>query len=192
MRFKLVYRGSLRATQRDPRPGTGVLAKHWDLKHAMRRQFHRQLKRLWETRPFLINNQAMETPKPYHIATLAAVNVMPPWQFVPLVTDTLSLRTKIEISLLRSDHPHLNLWSYDGGDVDNRVKTIIDALRVPSANDGYACLVPGPGETPLYVLIEKDELFDAVCAETDHLLVVPDGEDASYAEVVIAVTIAPM
>lgn len=167
------------------------------MKHEMRRQFHRQLKRLWETRGFLRENQSASDPKPYHAATLASgLAQIPPWSFVPLVTEQLSLRTKIDITVLRLDHPHLNLWSFDGGDVDNRVKTIIDALRVPGASDGYAQLVPEAGENPLYVLSEADELFDAVSAETDHLLdPMPPKDvtvDASYAEIVIAVTMWPM
>lgn len=191
MKFKLTYRGSLRATQARHPTACGP-NKHWHLKHVMRESFHTQIKRIWETRQFLLINQSMETPKPYHIDTLAKRLRIPPWRFVPLVTEELSLKTKIEITILRVDHPHLNLWSERAGDVDNRVKTIIDALRVPGANDGYADMHPGPGQDPFFVLVESDELFDVVHAETDHLLVVPPGEDASYAEIVVAVTVRPM
>ena len=190
LKFRLTYRGSLRASQ-NPHPTSTGPDRHWNLKHRMRLQFHPQLKRLWETRAFLRDNQNDASPDSYHVQSLASKHVILPWHFVPLVTEQLSLRTKIEITILRVDHPHLNLWSYDGGDVDNRVKTIIDALRVPGARDGYDKITVEDGEDPLFVLTEADELFDAVYAETDHLLVVPDGQDASYAEVIIAVTIWP-
>jgi hypothetical protein len=44
MEFRLTYRGLLRATQRDPQPGTDTRTKHWSLKHQMRLDFHNQLK----------------------------------------------------------------------------------------------------------------------------------------------------
>jgi hypothetical protein len=51
MEFRLTYEGPLLATQRDP--VTGQADKRADHKHDIRRQFHVQLKRLWEITPFL-------------------------------------------------------------------------------------------------------------------------------------------
>jgi Holliday junction resolvase RusA-like endonuclease len=191
LKFTLTYRGSLRASQ-NLHPGSDGPVRHWPLKHRMRLQFHEQLRTVWKTRQFLVDNQVGPQSKSYHIERLAIANTIPPWNFVPLITEDLSLRTKIEVTVLRVDHPHLNLWSESAGDVDNRVKTIIDALRMPRGYDGYDQLEPGPDENPMFVLVQDDQLFDAVYAETDHLLRVPKGEDASYAEVTITVTSWPM
>ena len=51
MEFRLTYQGPLRSTQRDPEENHVDPRK--DHKHAIRRQFHRQLKRLWEINPAL-------------------------------------------------------------------------------------------------------------------------------------------
>jgi hypothetical protein len=46
MRFRLTYEGELRSSQRDPLGNQpNKLADH---KQHIRREFHRQLKRLWE------------------------------------------------------------------------------------------------------------------------------------------------
>lgn len=186
MEFRLSYRGPLRATQRDPAPGTSVLSKHWRLKHEMRQAFHVQLKKFWETNPTL--SEADETDS-YHAATLAAANQIPPWQFVPLITERLSLITGIDILLMRVDYPGPALYS---GDTDNRIKTLIDALEMPGANDGYSQLQPGPDETPLFCLLENDKLLDAVSVERARLLDPPPANaDYAYAHVLIKVTTRP-
>jgi hypothetical protein len=58
-----------------------------------------------------------------------------------------------------------------GGDVDNRIKTLFDALRVPS-NGGE---IPGdarpePSEDPFFCLLEDDALITDIRVTTDRLL----------------------
>jgi hypothetical protein len=187
--FFLNYRGPLRATQRDPKEGTSIKAAHWQLKHLMRKGFHRSLKRHWELTPFLMNAQQPPVDtKPYHIERLAQEFQISPWGFVPLVTGRLQLLTTIDIWIQRLDNASSSVWS---GDVDNRVKTIIDALEVPSANDGYASLTPEAGEQPFFCLLENDKYLNNVAVETSALLDAPDGADQSYADVRIRVRIRP-
>jgi hypothetical protein len=188
MEFRLAYRGILRATQRDPQPGTDARTKHWSLKHRMRLDFHNQLKHIWSETRFIAINQKSDGSKAYHIENLAQKNKIPPWSFVPLVTHELELLCGIDVLLLRLDHPSHSLWS---GDVDNRVKTIIDALRMPHANDGYADITPEGGQNPLFCLLEDDKLLTRVSVETDKLLDRPSGQDQSYVNVLITVHIRP-
>ena len=61
-------------------------------------------------------------------------------------------------------------------DIDNRLKTLFDALQIaqrpediPKNADGSR-LKPAEGETPFYVLLENDHLITAVSVETDTLL----------------------
>ena len=57
------------------------------------------------------------------------------------------------------------------GDIDNRLKTIFDALRMPASKDelgGYE--TPEEGETPFYCLLTDDKLISRVSVETDTLL----------------------
>lgn len=186
--FRLSYRGPLRATQRDPKDGSSVPTRHWQLKHAMRLAFHPQLKRLWESTPFLSEEQGKSTGKPYNVAALAAANTIPPWSFVPLVTEELDVILGLDVMLLRKDHPGASVWS---GDIENRIKSLIDALEVPNANDGYSGLAPKAGETPLYCLMQNDKLLNNLTVSTDQLLEVPENSDQSYAHVLITVKTRP-
>lgn len=183
--FYLNYRGPLRATQRDPKEGSNIKAAHWLLKHAMRKGFHNQLKRQWAITPILQNTRPEE---PYHIDRLASEFQVPPWRFVPLVTGRLQLITGIEILLQRLDNASSSVWS---GDIDNRIKTIIDALEVPRANDGYAELTPEGHEDPFFCLLENDRYLNHVAVETANLLDAPNDADMSYADVRIKVRIRP-
>ncbi|KQZ16413.1 hypothetical protein ASD50_11270 [Mesorhizobium sp. Root552] len=184
--FYLNYRGPLRATQRDPKEGSNIKAAHWQLKHAMRKGFHRQLKQQWSVTPFL--QDSANTQKPYQVDLLAKEFQLPPWRFVPLVTGRLQLVTGIDILLQRLDNASSSVWS---GDIDNRIKTIIDALEVPRSNDGYAELTPDSHEDPFFCLLENDRYLNHVAVETANLLDAPDGADMSYADVRIKVRIRP-
>lgn len=185
--FRLSYRGPLRATQRDPKEGTALKVAHWKLKHDMRLAFHRQLSTIWNTQPTLVESKAQDTSV-LNIDTLARTYSIPPWSFVPLVTPQLQMFCGLEITLLRLDHPGDSVWS---GDVDNRVKTIIDALDVPTANGGYADIPLDPAVSPLFCLLATDKLLTSVSVETGRLLDAPTGVDQSWAEVTIHVRITP-
>lgn len=182
MEFRLIYQGALRSTQRDPKPDSGVPTKHWQLKHQIRQQLHPQLKRLWEVHP-LLKVASSEKGSPFYVPGLAAINPIPPWNFVPLITGDIDMVTSLEVTLLRLDHPGESIWS---GDIENRVKTLIDALEVPGIQDGYGSLIPGPGEQPFYCLLENDKLLNNLSIVTDRLLAAPPGADASFAHVTIA------
>lgn len=187
--FRLVYRGPLRATQRDPAAGTNQKAAHWQLKHEMRLQFHRQLLSVWENHP-LLRIKRGEDLSALNTADLANSYRIPPWSFVPLVTSELQVVCGLEIVLLRRDHPGSSVWS---GDMDNRVKTLIDALEVPDAHCGYSSDIPlDKACSPLYCLLEEDKLLSRVSVETDRLHDYPDGADLSYAEIQMKVSVTPL
>ena len=58
-----------------------------------------------------------------------------------------------------------------GGDIDNRVKTLFDALRMPSLDELPKRDVPKRGEEPFYVLLEDDALVTGFSVITDRLLI---------------------
>jgi hypothetical protein len=91
------------------------------------------------------------------------------FKFVPLVEAEMRLRVSLDILFLRRDnHPLMK----EGGDLDNRLKTLFDALRVPDTTDGLGA-EPGDGEEPTYVLLQGDELISEVRVNTDSLLMLP-------------------
>lgn len=191
LEFRLRYEGPLRATQNDPLPGSSQTTKHHQLKHDIRRVFHCQLRDQWRRDPTLHENQSSAgTPKPYHINTLAEANQIAPWKFVPLVTEELELICGIDLLILRKDHRKGRLFGRTG-DIDNRVKTILDALRMPNAHDGYHSLIVQDGEDPFFCLLEDDKLVTNLSVESGDLLNAPNDSDLAYAVVSVKVTIRP-
>ena len=107
-----------------------------------------------------------------------------------MATENLSLLCALDILFLRPDTPGKVLSS---GDIDNRLKTIFDALRMPSGLDelgGYER--PGTDEQPFFCLLEDDKQISKVAVETDMLLE-PIGETLNIndARLVITVKLKP-
>jgi len=78
------------------------------------------------------------------------------------------------------------------GDIDNRLKTLFDALRIPEAGENYHLNTKEAGETPFFCLLEDDKLITKVSVETDQLLqfVTPD-RSVNEVRLVITVTLRP-
>ena len=189
MEFRLTYQGPLYSTQNSPRPGQ--LDKRADHKYEIRNAFHRQLRHLWEITPFLKKPRAIRVGASgssacHDISTLSAKHQLYGFKFVPLVTQDIGLLCGLDILLLRRDRPGAVVWA---GDIDNRIKTLIDSLRIPTANEGYANRTADEDQSPLFCLLEDDKLVTKLSIETDQLL-----EDVSItpndSDVRIVVTVA--
>ena len=113
------------------------------------------------------------------------------YRFVPLVTEYFDLLCSLHILFLRHDVPGSAIQA---GDIDNRIKTLIDALRVPHnqaelvRND--AC--PRDDEDPFFCLLEDDNQVSGFSVETDTLLEPPDGSsDDRNVKIVVTVELRP-
>lgn len=116
------------------------------------------------------------------------------YSFVPLVREQMSLQCNLDILLLRRDMPGGVLHA---GDIDNRIKTLIDGLRMPkSVNElSPAYSQPSFGEDPFYVLMEEDKLVSGFSVETD-LLLAPSKSpnrdtDLRWVQAIISVELKP-
>jgi hypothetical protein len=77
----------------------------------------------------------------------------------------------LDILFLRAEGKNYIL---QGGDIDGRLKTLFDALRIPrDANELPARAEPEPDENPLFCLLENDDLISEVRVNTDRLLSLP-------------------
>ena len=105
-------------------------------------------------------------------------------RFVPLVNGYFKLACRLDILFLRRDAPG-NL--INGGDIDNRLKVLLDALSLPT--DCSQVYAPEPGEDPFFCVMEDDSLISALSVVTDRLLA-PSGEGSrdTDVELVIQVT----
>jgi hypothetical protein len=200
MEFRLTYEGRLLATQRDPMNSQPMKAEQRENKHEIRRVIHHQLARLWDITPFLktgagtgpdvllLNGGA--DPPDYSTATLAKKHALYGFNFIPLVSQELDLLCGLDILFLRPDRPGDVIWA---GDIDNRLKTLFDALRIPVAGEDYVSRVAGTVENPnpMYCLLEEDKLITKVSVETDQLLDVQPSTAAHQTKLIITVRLRP-
>ena len=165
MHFTLVYDGELKA--------------NGDKKHkqAIRRTIHKQLTELWKGTPF----EALRNPGD------ALCREFGGWRFFPLASSLRNEVVGISITMLRPGLEAGHLIA-QGGDIDNRLKTLFDSLRMPQ---GIAEIPPRDrpedGEDPFFCLLEDDKLITSVSVSTDRLL--EPVESRSHVKLVIEVQI---
>ena len=215
MKFRLTYDGELRATQnKKSEERSKSLSDH---KMDIRRHFHWQLKAYWNGSSFLkdyslnpsdIRRQRnasdylprdedpyLSTPEDQKIGLedyLAIKHAAFGYEFVPLVTKEWEVHCSLSILLLRNDYPGKVVHA---GDIDNRVKTIIDCLRIPKHMHeiGYKYRDPKEKENRLFALMEDDDLVSNLFVETD-LLLFQDRSSGSHdqrVKAIISVSIQP-
>lgn len=190
MQFRLTYQGELLSNG------------HQKHRHEIRKYFHPQLRRLWQTMPSLQGlreppvqlveiNRDLRSPGKSRIDALAERFARNGYNFAPLITDDLQVSfCGVEILFLRTGPAGAIVKL---GDIDNRIKTLFDSLRIPEGKNelgGYE--VPAEGEKPFFCLLQDDSMITKVAVETDVLLE-PVGHqfDTNDARLVITVTVQP-
>ncbi len=174
MHLTLTYRGSLHAQS------SGDTRKNE--KQAIRREFHKQMLDLWETYPALdgiigkwrtlgkaeqIRNGPNDFVTAYDIGR---------FRFVPLVTKRSFLCCELEILFLRKE-PAGYIIDRESGDIDNRLKVLFDALRMPKEQEIPDKDWPYVNENPFFCLLEDGALITGFRIETDQLLYPPATSD---------------
>jgi hypothetical protein len=150
MQFRLIYQGRL--------PAASSGDKRTEEKHAIRRVLHKQLLELWSKNYFLKNFVLGRTPEVFPDGKLISVmyDMAKDYQrsgycFLPLVRSSLGVMCSLDILFLRRDEPGDLIRS--GGDIDNRIKVLFDALRVPEEHEVRDA--PSADEDPLLLLFHQ-------------------------------------
>jgi hypothetical protein len=180
MEFSLVYHGPLKAN--------GSIRDKQDI----RREFHKQLLELWKKEPLSSLEKA-------NFDSIRSNNMLPntvsghpilftqrlfDFLFKPLVSSKFNLVAELDIIFLRPESPGCIITQ--GGDIDNRLKTLFDAFRMPKESKEIPKDdSPKPNENPFYCLLEDDNLITKVAVRTDRLL--KQCNDPSFVELLIAV-----
>jgi hypothetical protein len=166
--FTLYYRGPLKAK-----------AGRAD-KHRLRQYFHKQIKELWNQPPlnehrFLLDPSSNEPAGigqnlvAVEFEEASVVRRVGTYEFASVVSSEIYLVADLTITLLRPEAPGAIVTQ--GGDIDNRIKTLLDALKIP---DGLGALPkeasPAVDEAPLFCLLEDDNLITSLTIKTDRLL----------------------
>lgn len=155
MEFTLFYNGNLKANGN---------ARH---KQEIRRHFHSQLKNLWKQIPLDSYSEKWLNLKGEGGAE-SIITSVGKFKFAPLVNEGYHLIAELNIMLLRPEPPGSIITQ--GGDIDNRLKTLFDALRMPKINEIPSGDAPKDEEIPFHCLLEDDNLITKVSVKTDRLL----------------------
>jgi hypothetical protein len=156
MRFTLTYEGSL--------PSQGKAA----IKHDIRCALHPQIKALWGYLP-LKDNADWLTPSTSS-GDSSFLTPVGGHLFASVVHPSHHLFAELDILLLKPEASGAIITN--AGDIDNRLKTLFDALRTPSLEQEIpSSWNPAPDEQPLHCLLQDDRLISRVNVEADRLLV---------------------
>jgi len=190
MKFTLIYEGDLPASANTSKPAYvsrirdsfhDQLADLWDSHIILR-----QLQRTARTRPDIVTGPPIPAgvappytpsklpdylgpiPKllPGQIDFCAPIQVPNSAAYIPLVRESLHLACAVDVLFLRHEDP--GALVLQGGDIDGRIKTLFDALRMPSEAEEKAGGVPTAN--PLYCLLESDTLISDLSVKTGRLL----------------------
>lgn len=160
MQFTLTYRGPLKS---NARPAD---------KHELRRHFHRQLKLLWTAYPLSEYGDWLQPLGEKN--EISALRSKHGFTFAPLVCQKMRAVAELDIKLLWPHAPGSIITS--GGDIDNRLKTLFDALKLPSEPTALPSgILPDVDEDPFFCLLEDDSLIARVNVDADRLLEKTDG-----------------
>ena len=193
MEFRLLYQGTLK--------GNGDVPD----KFAIRRQIHPQLRNLCSEHPMLRSqlialghHEAYEALGDSYTAEDAfslgvkrlADTTVNGFNFFTLAKKEWHLRCSLDVLFLRREKPGKVFMK---GDIDNRFKTLFDALQMPQSGQEIGSEVPRSDEAPFFVLLQEDDLIADVSLTTDRLLDVPpaDQYDRNYSVLVIDVKLQP-
>ena len=156
MNFRLVYQGPLKAaSQSDTRRL---------LKHEIRKEFGKQLSQLMFHRGDVLKAE-LEKNGPQGFPFILRGGFV----FVAVVRENVNLVCDLDILFLRRDKPGSLIGG--GGDLDNRIKVLFDALRVPSEDEIRGIAPPGKNDNKLIpCLVEDDKLITGFRITTDRLL----------------------
>lgn len=103
--------------------------------------------------------------------------------YIPLVRESLDLNCSIDILFLRQEDP--GSLVLQGGDLDGRIKTLFDALRVP---EEQVELKYPQAQSRTYCLLESDTLISGFDVSSGRLLM-PQTTHANEVHLVIKVTV---
>ena len=118
MKFRLLFEGEIPPRQKEDLP----------IIHDIRRSLHPQLKQLWEHEPLADLKNGWLAPVGTHDKPYARIENIGGKNFAHVIGQHMG--AVLQIVLLRQQARGQLIG--EGGDIDNRLKTLFDALRLPS------------------------------------------------------------
>ena len=181
MEFTLYYKGEIRPS------GNKKSKKIRAHKHEIRAKLHEQLKELWEQQPPLSDVQhylnlpsglaeeyqyAKHYPADEVVRQLPDEGRPPQATFAAVVWKSAKVLADLDITFLRPEEPGGIVAT--GGDIDNRLKTLLDALRIPkitlNENELPDDVTIDSLPDPFHCLLEDDSLVSSLSVRPARLL----------------------
>ena len=159
MEFLLTYEGRLLSTGNPT--GPAATSKNTEHVHTIRKVFHKQLRAFWGLNKVLMD--VKEDPF-FEIFTNDGFK----WR--PIATSRNKILCSLDILMLRPGDPGNVRF-----DIDNRLKTVFDALRLAGQpqellKKDATSQTPDGDENPFYVLLQDDSLITHLSVTTGTLL----------------------
>jgi hypothetical protein len=165
MQFRLIYEGRL------PSKGSRSSPK---VAHEIRKVLHKQLLELWQRQDFLKRFVAGRTPKVFPDGELVSVMYQMAdefarfgYRFLPLIRNSSGVSCSLDILFLRREEPGQLV---SAGDIDNRLKVLFDAFRMPGDAQEIVGCTPDSDEDPFLCLMEDDRHITDFRVTSDRLL----------------------
>ncbi|MHA1550255.1 MAG: hypothetical protein ACTSXV_02245 [Alphaproteobacteria bacterium] len=157
MKFKLIYEGTVKIHPKKR-------AQHV---HDIRCKLDCQLKRLSEIPPYSKIQNYIHPQKSNKKTVVRNVRGI---DFISLISPELNLLAELDVQIL-----HPELLGTPRADIDNRIKTLLDALRRPQ--DVHE--VPDGAQTSgqIYTLLDDDHLVTKLSVNTSHWLAAKNPDD---------------
>jgi hypothetical protein len=166
-------------------------------KHYIRALIHPQLQTLCAQQPQL--HEAQSETLPEGVLKGGQVEVRRPlealffvvrlagFRFVPIIHRPHELACSLDVIFLRREKPGAIVH---GGDLDNRLKTLFDALRMPHDASELSGVTPSSSQERMYCLLEDDSLITRVSVATHQLLdPLPTGDDPASVDLLMHVVV---
>lgn len=199
MEFRLFYQGSLPPEKWSY---TQPYARAKD-KHKLRKHFHLQMRELWRQHPDLrMQSEAkfrieggglakqiipvvVGQPGKTWVEHIADTHVVCNGnRFVPLISQAGGFTCALDVLFLRRDTPGGLVDNH--GDIDSRVKVLLDGLRMPIKVEELGGYQIDSDEDPFYCLLEDDKLITRISVTTDRLIT-PLGSQENINDVILVV-----
>ncbi|MCL2439175.1 MAG: hypothetical protein FWD15_01540 [Alphaproteobacteria bacterium] len=167
MKFKLIYSGELKINPKKR-------SKHIN---EIRKVLSPQLKRLTEITPYsIIKEKLMKNER--------GVRCIGGVKYFPIITPELNLLAELDIQIL-----HPELLETPRADIDNRLKTLMDALKRPQSS--HEVCDDNKGKM-MYTLLDDDHMVKGLSINTTHLLSsdYKDGTHPDDYKLLVIITVA--
>lgn len=186
MEFRLTYEGPLLATQVDDEPKPNKLRHKQDI----RRHFHDQLNELYvrdgRLRPLTISRPMRDSEGVVRdvntLQDLSKLHQIGGVGWVPLIEGRWGLGCSLDILFLRHEPKGGIVQS---GDLDNRIKTLFDGLKMPKEHELPRDFDPKQQPEPFLCLMSGDELITDFRVTADRWLKPPKSSSDSEVHLVI-------